>query len=413
MSLGETLGEITGPEAGTCSPAAKFRPLPGVAPRGVARASDLVLGLGRQGSFRGRATVRPVRVLVNALPVAGTSLGVVTQNLLRGWEEPDDLHLVLRPGVDLDVPGRVTVHPVGGQRLFAMERAVPALCRRLRPDAVLGVTPATTVGPLPCPRAIIVHDVRHEVRPHQFPYRVRLLRAVSYGLAYRRADAIITVSHRTREDLLRFHPWLRRRQVVVAQNGADHVLSWPRPESRGAGYALAFGQWGNKNVGLVLEAWERLQREDGNPLPLVIVGLSAADRVRVQADVASRGLTDLVTLKPWLDPDEFHRQFTGASLVVFPSDFEGFGLPALEAMRLGIRVVVTPDPALLEVTGGLATVMNGSDAAALVRAVPVARAQSDEDVERAVAHASAFTWRRMASEVRATLEGCIDAAKKS
>lgn len=353
-----------------------------------------------------------MRVLVNALPVRGTSLGVVTENLLQGWDESDDVHVVLRPGVDLELPGRVTVHPVGGQRLLAMEREVPVLCRRLGADAMLGVTPATTIGPLPCPRVIISLDVRHEMRPHQFSYRTRLLRGVSYGLGYRRADAIVTISHRTREDLLRVHPWLRRRTITVAQLGADHVLGWPRPDPFEAPYALAFGQWGNKNVGLVLEAWARLQPDGGDTLPLVIVGLPDAARVTVQSDVVARGLTELVTLQPWLDPDQFKRQFTGASLVVFPSDYEGFGLPALEAMRLGIPVVVTPDPALFEVTGGLATVMDGWDAAALARAVPLARLQSAEDIERGVKHASEFTWARTASEVRATLTGCIDAAGK-
>jgi glycosyltransferase involved in cell wall biosynthesis len=234
---------------------------------------------------------------------------------------------------------------------------------------------------------------------------------VSYGLAYRRADAIITVSHRTRADLLRFHPWLRHRTVVVAQNGADHVLEWPRPGALDTPSALAFGQWGHKNVDLVIDAWARLQREGGDLPPLVVVGLPAAERVEVQADVAARGLAELVTVKPWLDPEAFRRQFTAASLVVFPSDYEGFGLPALEAMRLGIPVVITPDPALLEVTGGLATVMDGWDAAALARAVPVARKQSTEDIERGVQHASAFTWKRTAKQVRATLAGCIDAAR--
>jgi glycosyltransferase involved in cell wall biosynthesis len=353
-----------------------------------------------------------VRVLVNALPVRSTSLGVVTENLLQGWDETDDLHLVLRPGVELELPERVTVHPVGGHRLFAMEWAVPELCRRIGADVMLGTAPATTIGPLPCPRVIISHDVRHEMRPHQFNYRSRLLRGVSYGLGYRRADAIVTVSHRTRADLLRVHPWLRRHTITVAQNGADHVLRWPRPDASGGLYALAFGQWGNKNVGLVLEAWARLQREGGEPPPLVIVGLPERERVTVQADVAAQGLTPLVTLKPWLDPDQFQRQFTGASVVVFPSDYEGFGLPALEAMRLGIPVVVTPDPALLEVTGGLATVMDGWDAAALARAVPVARRQSAEDLARGVNHASGFTWRRTAADVRATLAWCIDDAGK-
>jgi glycosyltransferase involved in cell wall biosynthesis len=353
-----------------------------------------------------------VRIVVNALPVRGTSLGVVTEHLLQGWETSDDVHVVLRPGVELELPERMTVHPVGGPRLLAMEREVPHLCRQVGADAMLGVTPATTIGPLPCPRVIISLDVRHEMRPHQFSYRTRLLRAVSYGAGYRRADAIVTISHRTRADLLRLHPWLRRRTVAVAQLGADHVLAWPRPAAADTPYALAFGQWGNKNVGLVLDAWALLQREGSDPPPLVVVGLPEAARVSVQADVASRDLGKLVTVKPWLDPAEFRRQFTGASLVVFPSDYEGFGLPALEAMRLGIPVVVTPDPALLEVTGGLATVMDGWDAAALARAVPVARKQGAADLERGVHHASAFTWRRTASEVRAVLAGCIEAAGK-
>jgi glycosyltransferase involved in cell wall biosynthesis len=354
-----------------------------------------------------------VRVLVNALPVRGTSLGVVTENLLQRWDESDDVHVVLRPGVELELPGRMTVYPVGGQRLLAMERAVPELCRSLGADVMLGVTPATTIGPLPCPRVIISHDVRHEMRPLQFSYRVRLLRGVSYGLAYRRADAIVTVSHRTREDLLRLHPWLRRKTITVAQNGADHVLTWPRSESRGDGYALAFGQWGNKNVDLVLEAWTHLQHEGGDPPPLVVVGLPEAERAAVQSDIAARGLAAMVTVKPWLEPDEFERQFTGASLVVFPSDYEGFGLPAIEAMRLGIPVVVTPDPALYEVTGGLATVMDGWDAASLARAVPTARSQRPEDLERGVTWASKFTWQRMAGEVRATLAACIAAARRA
>jgi len=83
---------------------------------------------------------------------------------------------------------------------------------------MLGVTPATTVGPLPCPRAIIVHDVRHEVRPHQFPYRLRLMRGVSYGLAYRRANAIVTVSHRTRE-----RSTLMAEQFAVREGLADRA----------------------------------------------------------------------------------------------------------------------------------------------------------------------------------------------
>jgi glycosyltransferase involved in cell wall biosynthesis len=350
----------------------------------------------------------PVRVVVNAVPARGTSLGVVTENLLRGWIGlglEDELHLVVRSGVELEVPEGVRVHPVDGPRLRAMDIEVPALCRRLRAEALLGVTPATTMAPLPCPRAVIALDLRHELRPQQFSLSRRLLRRISYGIGYRQADAIVCISQRTQHDLLAAHPFLRSRRVTVAQLGADHVLTWP-PCRPGPEYAIAFGQWGNKNVDAVLDAWAIL-RSRSEAMPLVVVGLPAEGRAAVEASAAVRGIEDLVTIRPWLSAPEFQQQFTSASLVVFPSDFEGFGLPALEAMRLGIPVVVTPDPALLEVTGGFATVMDGWDAPALARAVPQARQTSKQDLEAGVAHAATFTWRQTATNVREALAACI------
>ena len=351
----------------------------------------------------------PVRVVVNAVPARGTSLGVVTENLLRGWIGlglEDELHLVVRSGVELEVPDGVRVHPVGGSRLRAMDVGVPALCRRLRSDALLGVTPATTMAPLPCPRAIIALDLRHELRPQQFSFRRRLIRRISYGIGYRQADAIMCISQRTHDDLLAAHPFLRSRRVTVAQLGADHVLAWPPRRPAGPEYALAFGQWGNKNVDVVLDAWAIL-RSRSEAMPLVVVGLPAEEQATVKAGAAARGIGDLVTVRPWLSPLEFQQQFTSASLVVLPSDFEGFGLPAVEAMRLGIPVVVTPDPALLEVTGGLATVMDGWDAPSLARAVPQARQASKQDLEAGVEHAATFTWQRTATNVREALVDSI------
>jgi glycosyltransferase involved in cell wall biosynthesis len=357
--------------------------------------------------FRYRAAVR---VVVNAVPVRGTSLGVVAENLLTGWGQlglDDEVHVVLRPEVRLDLPDGMTVHPTGGSRLAAMDLRVPSLCRELKADVMLGVTPATTTAPLPCPRAILALDLRHEHRPGQFDTRTRLMRRTSYAIGYRQADAIVCISHRTRDDLLAAHGYLRRHRVTVAQLGADHVLSWPARRT-GPGYALAFGQWGNKNVGLVVDAWALL-RDRGEAMPLVVVGLPEEGQQAVRTEVEARDLGDLVSVQPWLPADEFQRRFASASLVVFPSDYEGFGLPAVEAMRLGIPVVVTPDPALLEVTGGLASVMDGWDAEALARAVPRARATDPQGLERGVEHASAFTWVRTAGVVRQTLADCIAA----
>jgi glycosyltransferase involved in cell wall biosynthesis len=355
-----------------------------------------------------------MRVVIDGVPIRGTSLAIVVENLLHGWDQlgcDDDIHILVGPHAPLSLPASVTVHRVSlgrmpfAGRLQAQNVRVPQLCRDIRADVMLGVIPATTVGPLPCPRAIIALDLRHELRPEQFSRQARLKRRTSYGVGYRQAAAIVCISERTRQDLLSAHPRLRRRLVRVAPLGADHVLRWP-PARSGPQFALAFGQWGNKNVHLVIDAWSLLHAR-GQSLPLTLIGLPEADRAAVQAKVDRLGLTDVVTVLPWLDAAPFQQQFASASLVVFPSDFEGFGLPAAEAMRLGIPLVVTPDPALLEVTAGRATVMDGWDAESLARAVPRARQKGPEHTSRARTRASEFTWRRTAAEVRETLSTAI------
>ena len=356
-----------------------------------------------------------VRVVVNAVPVRGNSLGIVVENMLIGWESldaGDDLHVVVPPDVP-DLPKSVTTHPVPqqglrGARMWAMNVLVPRLCRQLQADVMLGVTPATTIAPLPCPRAVIALDVRHEVHPEQFSLRTRLLRSVGYGIGYRQADGIACISDRTRDDLLHGHPFLARRRVRTTPLGADHVLAWPA-RAASPPYALAFGQWRNKNVDLTLEAWTVL-RTQGDALPLVLVGVPDDQHETLAGRVAALGLSDLVTVRPWLSRAEFQRSFTSAALVVFPSDHEGFGLPAIEAMRLGIPVVITPDKALLETTGGLATVTEDWTAASLARAVPEAL---QSELKRSVEHAATFTWPRMAGHVRSLLEDCLEKRPKT
>jgi glycosyltransferase involved in cell wall biosynthesis len=350
-----------------------------------------------------------MRVLFDGLPITGSSLAIVVQHLLAGWREfqpDDDLHIVLGPGAQLSIPDGVTVHPVRFGRSAAFSRVrhqtftVPRLARRLDADVVFGVLPTTTMAPLPCPRVVMAYDIRHELRPEQFSRANRIQRRFSYR--WDQADGIACISARTKSDLLISRPWLTDRPVEVTHLGADHVDHWSRPPEGGQ-YALAFGQYGNKNVDLVLDAWALLNTS-GGARPLRLVGLNAETREQVTARVHELGLDGVVIPSPWLSEAEFQQVFAGAGLVVFPSDFEGFGLPAVEAMRLGIPVAITPDPALLEVTGGHAAVMDGWDAPALAGAVRQASGFSAAAIEAARVHAAPFTWAHTARGVRELIQ---------
>jgi glycosyltransferase involved in cell wall biosynthesis len=356
-----------------------------------------------------------MRVVIDGLAVRGMSVGIVVEHLLRGFEEldaGDDLHLVIGPTADIAIPESVTVHthharaPVG-RRVVAQSVVVPRICRQVKADVMLGVTPATTMAPLPCARALIAYDMRHELRPEQFPTRYRLMRTVSYDIGFFQADAIACISGRTKRDLLATHPRLRHRLVEVTYLGGDHVRSWPEAQPAEP-YAIAFGQYANKNVDLVVDSWALLHQQ-GETLPLVMTGLNPEALARVSSRVRQLGLSGLITPLPWLPIAELRQRFAAASLVVYPSDFEGFGLPAVEAMQLGIPLVISPEETLLEVTAGHATVMDGPGPDALARAVVAARLRDEDDLKAAKVYGDTFTWANTAGQMRALLGRAIEA----
>ena len=349
-----------------------------------------------------------MHVAFDAVAVKPGSAAIALENLLRGW-------------IDLDAGDRLTVlcadePPFAPPAGVAVERvSVPALgtagalwlrsvgvrraAGRLSADGLVSAITASALLGAPCPHGVILHDLRHEHRPEQFSRSRRLARRLSYGWSFRVADAVYCVSQRTRDDLLQGRPGLATK-AVVSRNGADHVDAWPaRTPEASAPYALAFGQFANKNVSAVLDAWALFCEED-EQLILRLVGMSNADREEATRRVAELGIAERVELMPWLDEADFARCFTGAALVVFPSDFEGFGLPAVEALRLRIPLVVSNDPALREVTGGHAAVVRDVQPESLVTAIREALARTPEELAAGRAHTDQFRWRSMASTIR-------------
>jgi glycosyltransferase involved in cell wall biosynthesis len=355
-----------------------------------------------------------MRVVIDAIPVVPFGGYAVTlEGLLRGWDRlgtDDEIHLLLPEVAEHELPESVTVHrfavgtPEVIRRVFVQSRAARKICREVEADVLLGAIPATAVVPVGCPKVITVHDLRHELMPEQFSRGRRLLRKLSYEIGYRQAAGLICISERTRRDLLRSHRWLEAKPAFTVPWAADHVDRWPRrePDPDEEPYALAFGHFPNKAVDRVIDAWALLHAR-GEARPLVLVGLSESERERSSERLRAAGIEDLVTPLPWLERDEFRARFASAKLIVFPSEFEGFGLPAVEAMRLGIPLVISADEALLEATDGHATVVEATDPSSLAEAISAAWATPPDELGRARAHVDRYGWVEVARETRAAL----------
>lgn len=355
-----------------------------------------------------------VHVVFDAFAVRAGSSSVILQGLLRGWRQlaPEDRLTVVGSGaVDFDVPegvDHVTVTapfqgPAGS--LWLRSVGIRQVTHRLRADALVsGVTASAFLGAR-CPRGVILTDLRHELRPDQFSRKRRLVRRLSYGWSFRTADGIFCISERTRDDLVRSHP--RAAAIAVASRlGADHVDGWPAPDADRPPYALAFGHFANKNVDAVLDAWAAyLGRPDAGEWMLRLVGMGRHDREAAQKRMDRLGLADRIELMPWLDDDSFERVFAGARLVIFPSQFEGYGLPVAEAMRLGIPVVISTDPALLEVAGGHAEIASDLSARPLAASIAAAVARTPDQLAAARRHTDSLSWQGMAESIRTALVG--------
>lgn len=352
-----------------------------------------------------------MRLVIDATAAEFGGIHTYARHLLVAWRRTteDELH-VLTPasGIgDLDPTG-LTLHPVKAgppkmlRRPFAQTRTIRKLVRDLSPDAVLALHPATTLCDPGVPLVVVVHDFRHELRPEQFSRGRRLSRGVAYDRTYRLADGFVAISARTLGDLHTLHPETASRPSTVAHHGADHAEGWPVDFSAPA---VTFAHHSNKNLDLVLDAWALLPVA----APLRVLGISAARRPALEAVLRRRGLPH-VELSPYLSTHDYEAAVASASAIVFPSDFEGFGLPIVEGMHCGVPVIIGPDPACLEVAGGHAFAAQSWTAKALADATIQALTATSEQRVAATAYAAGFTWQRSVHQTRALVSTVLGRA---
>lgn len=350
-----------------------------------------------------------MKILIEAMCAESGGIRTYVEHLLARWSDafPDDeLHVIVAEGSQLPTArhhrheARVR-RPAQLGRPYAQTREVRRLVRELRPDAVLATLPSTTVLHPGVPTAAVVYDLRHELRPTQFTRQSRLLRRISYGRTYQLADHFLAISQRSLDDLRELHPRLRDVPATVTHLGADHVCDWPPADA--VGPTVTFAHHTNKNPNLVLDAWGVLTDRHGSAPELLMLGVGN-HRDELESAIEQRGIGESVRLAPFLPAAEFQKVMSAASMIVFPSDFEGFGLPVVEGMLLGRPVVIGPERATNEIAGGHAHVMVEWSAEALADAVDAAGRQTPEDRDAARDHAAQFTWTRTVEQTRDVLQ---------
>lgn len=297
-------------------------------------------------------------------------------------------------------------------------RWIPVVEAQLECDAILyPYWPSPPVRRRGAPPAVVfVHDLAFKVRPDEVPWQQRLYMGAVLGRSLVDAAAVLTPSEATRRDLLSHYPkpGLEGKIVTVPEGLPPAEPASALPEGVEPGFILAVGTIEpRKNYPRLLAAYRGLRGRhgalpfiiDGRPgVPQLVIagrpGWAYGDtllRIRQEPGVRYLGHVDEPTL---------NALYESASVLAYPSLYEGFGLPLLEAMSRGVPAVVGAAGALPELGGDAALAVDAQDPVAIAEALE--RLLSDPDLRRRLGEegkrrASGYTWEEAASRTHAVL----------
>jgi glycosyltransferase involved in cell wall biosynthesis len=287
-------------------------------------------------------------------------------------------------GLPTTVAAGFPVSDGGLGRAGSLARAVlrPGQLRREVEHADVVHYPFTI--PLPSarrPTVVTLHDVQHRDLPHLFSRATRRFRALAYDRAARNATHVVVPSEWVRLraiETLRLDP----ERVHAAPHGVDHATFFPDPATEREPFLLYPARpWPHKNHATLFEAFALLRR-DRPDLRLVLTG-EGHDRASLPAGVDARGSVGLGELA-----DLYRR----AAALVFPSLYEGFGMPPLEAMACGCPVAASTAGSLPEVCADVAVLFDPTDPAAIAAGVEEALERAADLAVAGPVHAASFTW---------------------
>ena len=297
-------------------------------------------------------------------------------------------------------------------------RWLPAIESQLEADAILypyWPSPPFRRHDAP-PAAIFVHDLAFKLRPQEVPWQQRAYMGTVLGPALRKASAVLVPSDSTRRDLLDLYriPGLESKVDVIAEGLPPAVAAGPLPDGLEPGFILAVGTVEpRKNYPRLLAAFRQMRGRLGS-LPFTINGRPGVPQLVIagRPGWAYGDTLERIAAEPGVrylghvDEPTLTALYESASVLAFPSLYEGFGLPLLEAMARGVPAVVGAAGALPELALGAAIAVKPDDVDAIAGALELLL--SDAQIRQKLGdegrrRAAAFTWDRAAEQTLAVL----------
>jgi glycosyltransferase involved in cell wall biosynthesis len=355
-----------------------------------------------------------MRVAIDARKLHDFGIGTYTRNLLRHLARLDreSEYVLLCHQPDLGVateygPNFRTVLEPSPNYSLREQIHVPWVLHRERPDVFHAphyvLPPAAT-----CRSVVTIHDCIHLMFPQYLPNRFAHAYArASMWMAVRRSHRILTVSEASKRDIMHFFD-VRPEKIVVVYNAIDERFRTPPSEEHVArvreryqldrGFVLYVGNIKpHKNLVRLIESYDQLRRRGFEDLKLLIIGDEISKLPALRRAVHTHKLHKHVRFLGYLPDETLAVLYRLAAVFVFPSLYEGFGLPPLEAMACGTPVVTSNLSSMPEVTGDAAVLVDPYDVDSIVDGMErVLRdpALSAQLRAKGIARAREFSWER-------------------
>lgn len=267
---------------------------------------------------------------------------------------------------------------------------------------------------------VTIHDLAFRKFPNHFPSKdLRRLKFLT-NQAIRKSDKIIAVSRSTKQDILKYYPDIQEDKICVVHHGfdqsffkddtevSDSILA--RYKIRNTKYVLYVGAiQPRKNIETLVDAFEHLKQSPKyTDIKLVLAGEKAWLWRETMKKIHTSKYRDDIVVTGTVPFQDIQTLYRNASLFVFPSLYEGFGLPILEAFASGVPVVCAKNSSLPEVGGDAALYFNADNASELL--FQMKRLLEDENLrEEQIAKGSVqlknFSWEKCARETLEWIRG--------
>ncbi len=353
-----------------------------------------------------------MRIGIDARKLHDFGIGTYIRNLLRQLARLDTRteYVLLCRADDVDTlratgPNFRPVAIRAGNYTVAEQWALPLALKR--EGVTLFHAPHYVLPPLVACRSVVtIHDCIHLMFPQYLPNRLAPYYARTFiGLAAKRADRVLTVSESSKRDILRFVD-IPPERIDVIYNAYDERFSRaPRDEDvervreryqlHGEFVMYAGNVKPHKNVERLIDAFHLVRHRGLDHLKLIVIGDELTKYTALRRAVHRHNLHKYVRFLGYMPEDTLAVMYRLAAVFVFPSLYEGFGLPPLEAMASGTPVVTSNVSSMPEVAGDAALLVNPLDTEAIADGIE--RVLSDRTLNadlrrRGLARARQFSW---------------------